>query len=46
MVRAIRDSIVMCPPYVITHEEIDRMIAIIRAALDEMEPKLRALPGS
>lgn len=35
MVRAIRDTIVMCPPFVITHEEIDRMAAIIRAALDE-----------
>ncbi|SNS71076.1 putrescine aminotransferase [Sphingomonas laterariae] len=35
MVRAIRDTIVMCPPFVITHDEVDRMIAIIRAALDE-----------
>ncbi len=36
MVRAIRDSIVMCPPYVITHAEIDRIAAIIAAALDEV----------
>ena len=42
MVRAVRDSIVMCPPYVITHDELDRMIAIIRAALDECAPTLRA----
>ena len=35
MVRAVRDSIVMCPPYVITTEEIARMGAIIRAAMDE-----------
>ncbi|PZU51265.1 MAG: aspartate aminotransferase family protein [Sphingomonas sp.] len=34
MVRAIGDTIVMCPPYVITHEEIDRMVGIIAAALD------------
>lgn len=43
MVRAIRDSIVMCPPYVITHAEIDRMVAIIRAALDEAGAKLGEL---
>ncbi|MFZ1567010.1 aminotransferase class III-fold pyridoxal phosphate-dependent enzyme, partial [Sphingorhabdus sp.] len=43
MVRGIRDSIVMCPPLVITTEQIDDMVAIIRKALDEAEPKLRAL---
>ncbi len=31
MVRGIRDSIVMCPPLIITHAEIDRMIDIIGA---------------
>ena len=36
MVRAIRDSIVMCPPFVITHAEIDRLVAIIAAALDDV----------
>ncbi len=41
MVRAVRDSIVMCPPYVITHEEIDRMMHIIGAALDECAATLR-----
>src|SRR6185312_11212627 len=29
MVRGIRDSIVMCPPLTISHEEIDRMLSII-----------------
>ena len=42
MVRGIRDTIVMCPPLVITHEQIDRMIDIIRRSLDEAEPHLRA----
>jgi putrescine aminotransferase len=49
MVRAIRDSIVMCPPLVITHEEIDRVLATIRRSLDEAEPRLleigAAAPG-
>ena len=35
MVRAVRDSIVMCPPFVITHDEVDRMMAIISDALDQ-----------
>lgn len=43
MVRAIRDSIVMCPPLVITHDEIDRMLAIIRRSLDEAEPLFGAI---
>ena len=42
MVRAIRDSIVMCPPLVITHAEIDRMIDIIERSLKEAETQLRA----
>jgi putrescine aminotransferase len=46
MVRAIRDSIVMCPPFVITHDEIDRLVSIIRAALDEVAPHLRAGEGA
>ncbi len=45
MVRAIRDSIVMCPPLIISHAEIDRMIDIIARALREAEPLLRALPA-
>ena len=43
MVRGIRDSIVMCPPLIITTDQIDQMIAIIRKALDTAEPKLRAV---
>ncbi len=43
MVRAIRDTIVMCPPLIITEAEIDRMIDIIARSLDEAEPVLRAL---
>ena len=46
MVRAVRDSIVMSPPLVITHDEIDRLGAIIRKALDEAEPALRALDAA
>jgi putrescine aminotransferase len=45
MVRAIRDSIVMCPPLTISHEEIDRMLGTIRRALDLAEPQLAALQG-
>ena len=43
MVRGVKDSIVMSPPLIITHAEIDRMIGIIAAALDEAEPVLRGL---
>jgi putrescine aminotransferase len=43
MVRAIRDSIVMSPPLVITHEEIDRLVDTIGAALDASMEQLAAL---
>lgn len=43
MVRGIRDSIVMCPPLIVTREEIDRMIDIIARSLREAEPDLKAL---
>ncbi len=43
MVRGIRNSIVMCPPLIITHAEIDRMVEIIAKSLREVEPILRAL---
>ncbi|HVZ28884.1 MAG TPA: aspartate aminotransferase family protein [Asticcacaulis sp.] len=43
MVRAIRDSIVMCPPLIISEAEIDRLIDIIGRSLTEAEPVLRAL---
>jgi putrescine---pyruvate transaminase len=43
MVRGIRDSIVMCPPLIITLEQIDTLVATIRQSLDEAEPVLRAI---
>ena len=43
MVRAVRDSIVMSPPLVITEAELDRMVDIIAGALDTATPVLRAL---
>ena len=43
MVRGIRDSIVMCPPLIITEAEIDRLVDIIEQSLTEAEPALRAL---
>jgi putrescine---pyruvate transaminase len=46
MVRAVRDTLILSPPLVITHEEIDRLVDTIRAALDEAEPRLRALPAA
>jgi len=42
MVRGIRDTIVMCPPLIISHEEIDTIIATIRRALDLAAPRLTA----
>ena len=45
MVRAIRDSIVCCPPLIVSHAEIDRLVAIIRKALDEAEPVRRSNPS-
>ena len=46
MVRAIRDTLVFCPPLIITHAEIDRLVDTMRAALDEAEPTLRGLPAA
>jgi len=43
MVRAIRDSIVMSPPLVITHAEIDQIVDTIAAALDASAEALGAL---
>jgi putrescine aminotransferase len=40
MVRGIRDTIVMSPPLIISHAEIDQMLGIIRGALDEAAPIL------
>jgi putrescine aminotransferase len=35
MVRAVRDTIVICPPLVISHADIDRLVAILARSLDE-----------
>ena len=43
MVRGIRDTIVMCPPLIISHAQIDEMIGIIRKALDLALPRLMAI---
>ena len=43
MVRAVRDSIVMSPPLVITHAEIDQLVDTIAAALDASAEQLAAL---
>jgi putrescine aminotransferase len=44
MVRAVRDTIVMCPPLVITHEEIDELVDILTRSLDQAVQPLRKLP--
>jgi putrescine aminotransferase len=43
MVRGIRDTIVCCPPLIITHAELDRLVGIIAQSLDEALPILKAL---
>jgi putrescine aminotransferase len=43
MVRAIRDTIVCCPPLIVSHAEIDELVGIIGKSLTEAEPILRAL---
>jgi putrescine aminotransferase len=43
MVRGIRDTIVMCPPFIITHAEIDELVAILARSLDQARQPLRAL---
>ncbi|MDE2306253.1 MAG: aminotransferase class III-fold pyridoxal phosphate-dependent enzyme [Gammaproteobacteria bacterium] len=46
MVRGIRDTIVMCPPLIITHAEIDRLVDTIDRSLRESEPQLRGLEAA
>ncbi len=43
MIRAIRDTLVMSPPLIISHAEIDRLVGTIETALTEAAPKLAAL---
>jgi putrescine aminotransferase len=40
MIRAVRDTLVMSPPLTMSFAEIDRMLAIIRASLDQAGPIL------
>ena len=42
MIRAVRDTLVMSPPLVISRDEIDQYAEHHPAALDEAEPQLRA----
>jgi putrescine---pyruvate transaminase len=44
MVRAVRDTLVMCPPLVITHAEIDEMVDLLGRSLDQARRPLRDLP--
>jgi putrescine aminotransferase len=39
----VRDILVMSPPLIITHDEIDRLVDTIAAALDAAAPRLRAI---
>ena len=32
MIRAVRDTLVMSPPLIISHDEIDQLVGIIRTA--------------
>jgi putrescine aminotransferase len=43
MIRAIKDTMVMSPPLIISHAEIDRLVGTIEKALTAAEPKLRAI---
>jgi putrescine aminotransferase len=46
MVRAIRDSIVMCPPLIITHAEIDRLVDILDRSMTAAASELRAIQAA
>ncbi len=43
MVRGIRDSIVMCPPLIISEAQITDLVDILQRSLDEAAPQLHAL---
>ena len=40
MIRAIRDTLVMSPPLIISHAEIDRLVGIIEESLNQAAPRL------
>ncbi|MGA9795925.1 MAG: aminotransferase [Rhizomicrobium sp.] len=43
MVRAIKDTLVLSPPLIVRHDEIDWIVSIISRSLDESRPALHAL---
>jgi putrescine aminotransferase len=43
MIRAVRDTLVMSPPLIISHGEIDHLVGVIAKSLNEAAPKLAAL---
>jgi len=43
MVRAVRDTIVMCPPLIVSHAEIDRIVDTIGDALDASASQLSGM---
>ena len=45
MVRAVRDTIVMSPPLIITHAEIDQLVDTIAAALEDSAAQLVGISG-
>ena len=45
MARAIRDTVVTCPPLIISHAQIDDLVGILRKSLDEAEGVLRSTFG-
>jgi putrescine aminotransferase len=46
MVRAIGDSIVMCPPLIITHAEIDQLVGTLERSLSDAQAELRTLAAA
>jgi len=46
MVRAVRDTLVMCPPLVITRAEIDELAEILGRSLDQARQPLRELSST
>ena len=45
MVRAVRDTVVMSPPLILSRDQIDQMLEIISKSLDEAGPILRSQYG-
>jgi putrescine aminotransferase len=46
MVRSIQNSIVCCPPLIISKAEIDSLADILKRSLDEAEPLIRKAAGA